>query len=97
MADSISHETVWNMTQEMGKRKLKEIEATREEKVKAVKGQNFELAASFRDKEGELLKLLDAEKEKWDKDVSKKREVGGYQTLSWQQSARNNAHALSIP
>ena len=27
MADSISHETVWNMTQEMGKRKLKEIEA----------------------------------------------------------------------
>ncbi|MBQ5452182.1 MAG: ATP-dependent Clp protease ATP-binding subunit [Bacteroidales bacterium] len=53
----------------------KEIEATREEKVKAVKGQNFELAASFRDKEGELLKLLDAEKEKWDKDVSKKREV----------------------
>ncbi|MBQ3656050.1 MAG: ATP-dependent Clp protease ATP-binding subunit [Bacteroidales bacterium] len=53
----------------------KEIEATREEKVKAVKGQNFELAASFRDKEGELLKLLDTEKEKWDKDVSKKREV----------------------
>jgi ATP-dependent Clp protease ATP-binding subunit ClpC len=53
----------------------KEIEATREEKVKAVKGQNFELAASFRDKEGELLKLLDTEKEKWDKDVSKKREI----------------------
>ena len=27
MADSISHETVWNVTQEMGKRKLEEIEA----------------------------------------------------------------------
>jgi len=27
MADSISHETVWNIMQEMGKRKLKEIEA----------------------------------------------------------------------
>lgn len=53
----------------------KQIDATREEKVKAVKGQNFELAASFRDKEGDLLKLLEAEKEKWDKDVSKKREV----------------------
>ena len=52
-----------------------QIEGTREEKVKAVKSQNFELAASFRDKEGELLKLLETEKEKWDKDVSKKREV----------------------
>ena len=27
MADSISHETVWNVTQEMGKRKLEEMEA----------------------------------------------------------------------
>ena len=53
----------------------KEIEASRDEKVKAVKDQNFELAASFRDKEEELQKLLDAEKEKWDKVFSKKREI----------------------
>ena len=53
----------------------KQIEATREDKVKAVKSQNFELAASFRDKEGELLKLLDSEKDKWEKDLSKKRET----------------------
>ena len=53
----------------------KQIDATREEKVKAVKSQNFELAASFRDKEQELLKLLDQEKEKWEKDLENKREV----------------------
>lgn len=53
----------------------KQIEATREDKVKAVKSQNFELAASFRDKEGELLKLLETEREKWEKDLTKKREI----------------------
>ncbi|MBO7596836.1 MAG: ATP-dependent Clp protease ATP-binding subunit [Bacteroidales bacterium] len=53
----------------------KQIDGTREEKVKAVKSQNFELAASFRDKEQELLKLLDQEKEKWEKDLENKREV----------------------
>ncbi|MBQ5403703.1 MAG: ATP-dependent Clp protease ATP-binding subunit, partial [Bacteroidales bacterium] len=53
----------------------KQIEATREDKVKAVKSQNFELAASFRDKEGELLKLLETEREKWEKDLTKKRET----------------------
>lgn len=53
----------------------KQIDATKEDKVKAVKSQNFELAASFRDKEAELIKLLDTEKEKWEKDLSKKRET----------------------
>ncbi len=53
----------------------KQIDGTREEKVKAVKSQNFELAASFRDREQELLKLLDQEKEKWEKDLENKREV----------------------
>ncbi|MCQ2974452.1 MAG: ATP-dependent Clp protease ATP-binding subunit [Bacteroidales bacterium] len=53
----------------------KQIEETRQEKIKAVKSQNFELAASFRDKEQELLKLLESEKDKWEKDLIKKREV----------------------
>ena len=53
----------------------KQIDGTREEKVKAVKSQNFELAASFRDREQELLKQLDQEKEKWEKDLENKREV----------------------
>lgn len=38
------------------------IDATREDKIKAVKSQNFELAASFRDKEKEYINNLDAAK-----------------------------------
>ena len=34
-----------------------QIEATRKNKIKAVKNQNFESAASYRDKEKELLDL----------------------------------------
>jgi ATP-dependent Clp protease ATP-binding subunit ClpC len=51
------------------------IQDTKEEKVKAVTNQNFELAASYRDKESELANLLEIEKEKWEKDLSKKRET----------------------
>ncbi|MCQ2253120.1 MAG: ATP-dependent Clp protease ATP-binding subunit, partial [Bacteroidales bacterium] len=53
----------------------KQIQATKEDKVKAVTSQNFELAASFRDKENELNKLLEAEREKWEKEKSKNRET----------------------
>ncbi|HDR68444.1 MAG TPA: ATP-dependent Clp protease ATP-binding subunit [Bacteroidaceae bacterium] len=52
-----------------------EIETTKQEKILAVKNQNFEKAASFRDKEKELLDLLDSEKKKWEKELSLNREV----------------------
>ncbi|MGQ8335361.1 ATP-dependent Clp protease ATP-binding subunit [Sunxiuqinia sp. A32] len=56
--------------------KLEEkIEGTREEKIKAVKSQNFEVAASFRDKEKNLLQLLDQEKEAWEKELINHREI----------------------
>jgi ATP-dependent Clp protease ATP-binding subunit ClpC len=51
------------------------IESIREEKIKAVKSQNFELAASHRDKEKNLLQLLDQEKEAWEKELLSHREV----------------------
>ena len=56
--------------------KLEEkIENTREEKIKAVKSQNFEVAASYRDKEKNLLQLLDQEKEAWEKELINHRET----------------------
>lgn len=56
--------------------KLEEdIEETKREKIKAVKNQNFERAASFRDREKEYLDLLDQEKSKWEKELSKNREM----------------------
>ncbi|MBN1927425.1 MAG: ATP-dependent Clp protease ATP-binding subunit [Prolixibacteraceae bacterium] len=56
--------------------KLEEkIEQTREEKIQAVKSQNFELAASFRDKEKNLLQLLDREKEDWERELINHREI----------------------
>ncbi len=51
-----------------------EIEETKKEKIKAVKNQNFERAASFRDREKEYLEMLDHEKSKWEKELSKNRE-----------------------
>ncbi|MFY9152567.1 MAG: ATP-dependent Clp protease ATP-binding subunit [Prolixibacteraceae bacterium] len=56
--------------------KLEEkIEKTKEEKIKAVKSQNFELAANHRDKEKSLLQLLDQEKEEWEKELISHREI----------------------
>ncbi|MGF7139250.1 ATP-dependent Clp protease ATP-binding subunit [Roseimarinus sediminis] len=55
--------------------KLEEkIEHTREEKIQAVKSQNFELAASFRDKEKNLIQLLEREKEDWERELINHRE-----------------------
>jgi ATP-dependent Clp protease ATP-binding subunit ClpC len=51
------------------------IEQTRNEKIQAVKSQNFELAASFRDKEKNLLQLLEREKEDWERELINHREV----------------------
>lgn len=52
-----------------------DIEETKREKIKAVKNQNFERAASFRDREKEYLDLLDQEKSKWEKELAKNRET----------------------
>lgn len=53
----------------------KDIEQTKQDKIQAVKNQNFEKAASYRDKEKELLDRLDSEKKKWEKDLSQNRET----------------------
>lgn len=56
--------------------KLEEkIEKTKEDKIKAVKSQNFELAANHRDKEKSLIQLLDQEKEEWEKELISHRET----------------------
>ena len=51
------------------------IDATREDKIKAVKSQNFELAASFRDKEKEYINNLDAAKKRWEEDLQEQRQT----------------------
>ena len=56
--------------------KLEEkIEKIKEEKITAVKSQNFELAANFRDKEKNCLQLLEKEKEAWEKELVSHRET----------------------
>jgi ATP-dependent Clp protease ATP-binding subunit ClpC len=53
----------------------KKVEETKKEKIKAVKNQNFEKAASFRDKEKEFIELLEEEKIRWEKELARNREV----------------------
>ncbi|MDR0835294.1 MAG: ATP-dependent Clp protease ATP-binding subunit, partial [Tannerella sp.] len=53
----------------------KRIEAIREDKQSAVKEQNFELAASHRDKERQLLQELNAAKSQWEKEMQQHRET----------------------
>jgi len=53
----------------------KDIEDTKKEKIKSVKNQNFERAASFRDREKELQDRLEVEKQKWENELSKNRVV----------------------
>ena len=52
----------------------KDIENVKSEKISAVKKQNFESAAAFRDSEKKLIEQLDDEKEKWEKDLVKFRQ-----------------------
>ena len=52
-----------------------QIEKIREEKTMAVKSQNYELAASFRDREKEALFQLEREKQKWEDEMHEKREI----------------------
>jgi ATP-dependent Clp protease ATP-binding subunit ClpC len=73
--------------------KLEErIEQTREEKIKAVKSQNFELAASYRDKEKNLFQLLEREKEDWERELINHRE-----TVSEEEVAEVVAMMSGIP
>lgn len=53
----------------------KSIEETKKEKLKAVKNQQFELAANLRDKEKRLIEQLDDEQSRWEKELAKHREV----------------------
>ncbi len=53
----------------------KQLEETKTDKSSAVKNQNFERAASFRDKERDILDLIEVEKKRWEKDLSMNREV----------------------
>ena len=53
----------------------KEIEQYRDKKVTAVKQQNFELAAEYRDKEKELMQKLEKAKEDWLKEMQEHRET----------------------
>jgi ATP-dependent Clp protease ATP-binding subunit ClpC len=63
--------------------KLEErIEEARNEKILAVKSQNFELAASFRDKEKNLLSLLEKEKTAWEKELENHREIVGEEQVA---------------
>ncbi len=52
-----------------------EMEETKQSKLQAVKSQNFELAASFRDKERQLLLKLEASKAKWEEELQENREI----------------------
>jgi ATP-dependent Clp protease ATP-binding subunit ClpC len=53
----------------------KQLDDTKKEKMAAVKNQNFEKAASFRDREKDLLDMIETEKKKWEKELSVNREV----------------------
>jgi ATP-dependent Clp protease ATP-binding subunit ClpC len=53
----------------------KQLEDTKKEKMSAVKNQNFEKAASFRDREKDLLDLIEQEKKKWEKELAVNRET----------------------
>jgi ATP-dependent Clp protease ATP-binding subunit ClpC len=52
-----------------------QLEDTKKEKMMAVKNQNFEKAASFRDREKDLLDMIELEKKKWEKELAVNRET----------------------
>ncbi|HPM17382.1 MAG TPA: ATP-dependent Clp protease ATP-binding subunit, partial [Bacteroidales bacterium] len=52
----------------------KQLDDTKKEKMMAVKNQNFEKAASFRDKEKDLIDMIEHEKKKWEKELAVNRE-----------------------
>ncbi len=53
----------------------KQIEDAKSEKLKAVKNQDFESAASFRDREKQFIEQLEKEQQRWERELVKHREV----------------------
>ncbi len=53
----------------------KQVEEAKREKIKSVKNQDFESAASFRDKEKQFIDLLDQEQKHWERELTKHRET----------------------
>ena len=51
-----------------------QIEEIKKEKISAVKNQNFESAANYRDSEKKMMNKLEEEKENWEKELIKNRE-----------------------
>ena len=70
----------------------KQIELVRADKISAVKNQNFESAANFRDSEKKLMESLDKEKENWEKELEKNRE-----TVSEEEVAEVVAMMTGVP
>ena len=52
-----------------------QIEAIKQNKLQAVKSQNFELAASYRDQERQLLQRLESSKAKWEEELQDNRQI----------------------
>ena len=52
-----------------------QLEEVEQQKTDAVKAQKYELAASYRDKQRQLLIALEAEEERWQKEIKEKPEV----------------------
>jgi ATP-dependent Clp protease ATP-binding subunit ClpC len=52
-----------------------QIEEVKQGKLKAVKSQNFELAAGYRDQERQLLLQLEAAKAKWEEELQENRQI----------------------
>jgi len=53
----------------------KQIEEAKREKLKAVKNQDFESAASFRDREKQFIDQLEKEQQRWERELVKHREI----------------------
>ncbi len=53
----------------------KQVEESKREKIKSVKNQDFESAASFRDKEKQFIDLLEQEQKRWERELTKHREI----------------------
>jgi ATP-dependent Clp protease ATP-binding subunit ClpC len=70
----------------------KQIEDVRAQKISAVKNQNFESAANFRDSEKKFMDALDKEKEEWEKELVKNRE-----TVSEEEVAEVVAMMTGVP
>ncbi|HBG41227.1 ATP-dependent Clp protease ATP-binding subunit [Limibacterium fermenti] len=52
-----------------------ELKQVEQQKTDAVKAQKYELAASYRDKQRQLLLALEAEEERWQKEIKEKPEI----------------------